>query len=491
MSIEKDPKYQLFFEALNDFCNKNRNNEFKIKNDKVLIIGLQTAVLSFDNKKQYDKIEIPNLKTNLSIDFAKLNCDELIFNQMIAKGISIINSDFNSLKFKCYDNTSVDTFCYFNPDNKNDNSNKITIPININFREIFINDNNNYTWEIEDNKYLKLIALKNVKIHKINKYDCIKTIEIENTNLNFNEFKFNEMKSLKKIGYSNINLSENIDISDMIKLKKLNLYIKDKSKINLENLPALNILNINSHERNNNNDNYLDLNKINSDNLSCLKIKGFKIKNPSILYSYKIEELDISDNSESVKGKLISILLKDKTFNFYSPEKYDFFDYINNYGNNYYFYFFESKINPHANHGYDYYFHDKTNDFFTLMKSTDLMKKLIFNKLDSITKKDLLTIEQKDIKGFKAISYCQTVDALKVILNSKNYTLNETDVSSLNNEILKSYYQKELIKSNLSTELVKKENNRIQKNVYNHLLYDIIRLSYFYKMKKYEYKYRA
>ena len=463
MNIEKDPKYYLFFEALNDFCNKNRNNKFKIKNDTVFIIGLQTAVLSFDNKKQYDKIEIPNLKTNFSIDFFELNCDELIFNKMTATGISIINSDFNSLKFKCYDNTFVDTFCYFNPDNKNNNSNKITIPININFREIFINDNNNYTWEIEDNKYLEYLKLKNVNIHKINKYNCIKAIKIENTNLNFNEFKINEMKSLKKIDYSNINLSENIDISDMKYLKKLNLYIKDKSKINLENLPALKTLNINSH-RNNNNDNYLDLNKINSNNLSCLKIKGFKIKNPSILYSFKIKELDISDNSESVKGKLISILLKDKTFNFYSPEKYDFFDYINNYGNDYSFYFYESKINPHANnHRYDYYYNDKTNDFFTLMKSTDLMIKLISNKLDSITKKDLLTIEQKDIKGFKAISYCQTVDALKVILNSKNYTLNETDVSSLNNEILKSYYQKELIKSNLSTELVKKENNRIQK----------------------------
>lgn len=80
------------------------------------------------------------------------------------------------------------------------------------------------------------------------------------------------------------------------------------------------------------------------------------------------------------------------------------------------------------------------------------MKKLLENKLDKINKNNINKIYQKDEIGMSAISYCHTINALKVILKSKKYTLDGSDVSKLSNKELKCYYQKELIKRNINKE---------------------------------------
>ena len=446
-NIEYDPKYQLFFEILNNKCTPP--STFKIEDDTIFLMNY-SYILVFDKNKQYDKLEIPNLKTHFGIQFYDLNCNEVIFNKIFTEEVVFSNSNFNSLKFECYKDTSIGTFLYFNRNSTTttNNSNQlITIPNNINFRKISIEDNNNHIWKIEDNKYLESINFRNINIDKFNKYNSIKEIRVENTNLDFNQFRFNETKNLEKIIYIDYkNKIEKIDISDMTNLKTLHISVPNKPIINLENLPILNRIDIESYDYNDINDNYLDLGKINSDQLSSLTIKEFKIKNQSILYGPKITTLNISESSsEYIKGELISILLKDKTFNFYSPDKYDLLDYIDNYN-------FDENT---------YYFHT-IHEFFTLVKSTDLMIKLISNDLDSITKEDLLTIDQKDIKGFKAISYCRTIEALKLILEQKNYILNDDDISLLSNEKLKSYYQRELIKLKISTKSIDK-NNKIHK----------------------------
>ena len=430
-NIENDPKYKLFFKVL-----KKKNYDLHIKNDTVFLEGW--CGLDYINISKRNKIEIPNINIKGVLELTNINCNELILNNIKAKILSLNECQCSSLKFNNYNDTLVETF--FCSDFNDDIEGKlITIPSDIHFKNIHIKKSN-HNWNILDNKFLKELNLYKTNIENncdFNRYSCINEIIIDN--ININKFKINNIRTLKKISYTNtIKLSEEIDISNMKNLKDIYIKIDDKSTINLKKLPKLSYIFI----ENSNNDVYIDLNKIKSNNLSDISIIGFQIKDPSILYDPKIKKLNISKNpSYCIKDwpMQILILLKDKTFNFYTPVKKNFFEFMKKPSDK------------------------KINRFLYLMKSTSLMIKLIYNNLNSITQEDLSSINQRDVKGFKAISYCRTIEALKMILNHKDYYLNNDDLDLLSNDTLKSYYQKELIKSNLSTQPVKKENNRIQK----------------------------
>ena len=444
MNIEKDPKYQLFFEVLDE----EHKKYIEIKNNTIFI-NHYNCCLNFDKKKHYSTIEIPNIESSETITIYDANCNELIFNNIKVNELYLCDNNFNSLKFKSHQESFVRYFIYKNYEANTSNRNKlIKIPANINFREISINDNNNNNyWEIEDNKYLNSIEFKYTNIHKINKYDSVNKIEIKNTNLNFDNFGFDEMESLKKIIYTNTKeLSEKINVCGMENLIELSIYIENKSMIELENLSNLHKLVI---ENSKNDYNLVNLDKINSTFLSSLTINGFKIQDTkSIIYDDKIIELDIPNNSkEYIKGESISILLKDKTFNFYSPKKDNILDFIEIKEK----YFDDDSCDNDYDESWYFHITDLIKEFLCLMKSTNLMTKLFYNNLNAITKEDLLTINQEDIKGFKAISYCRTIEALKMILKHKDYHLNNNDITLLSNEKLKSFYQKELIKSNIPT----------------------------------------
>ena len=433
-NIENDRKYKLFFKVL------KKNYDLHIKNDTVFLegwCGLDFVNMSKRNKR--NKLEIPNINIKGTLELTNINCNELILNNIKAEVLFLNKCQCSSLKFNNYNNTLVEAF-FCSDFNDEIEGKLITIPSDIHFKNIDIKKSN-HNWNILDNKFLKRLDLNSTNINNncdFNKYSCINTIIIDN--INIDKFKINNIKTLKKISYTNtIKLSEEIDISNMKNLEEIYIKIDDKSTINLKKLPKLSYIFI----ENSNNDVYIDLNKIKSNNLSDIRIKGYKIKDPSILYDPKIKELNISNNpSYCIKDwpMQILILLKDKTFNFYTPVKKNFFEFIKEPSNK-----------------------KTSRRFLYLMESTSLMIKLIYNNLNSITQEDLSSINQRDIKGFKAISYCRTIEALKIILNHKDYYLNNDDLDLLSNDTLKSYYQKELIKSSLFTQPVKKENNRIQK----------------------------
>ena len=450
-NIEHEPKYQLFFKIF------KKKYDLHIENNTVSING--SCNLDFTDI-QCDKLELPNIHITKELSLVNLNCDELILNNIKATSFTLENITCSSLKFNSYNNTIIEMFSCtdFNEpiSNKlkiqptfvyNNLYNEIIIPSDIHFKRIYI-ENSNHKWKILDNKFLKELNLYKTNIHNFSNYNSINEIFLQRVNIDESKIKFNNIDSLKKITCyldNHENKIEKINISNMKNLEYIDVQ-SNMSSMNLKNLPILNTLNITSI---NDSENYIDLDKINSTNLSSLTIKGFKIKDLSFLHNnFKIEKLDISSNSpDFLKKESIVILLKDKTFNFYTPYKKSFLDVVDC--------------------NYDCEYKRNANNFITLMKSNNLMIKLFYNNLDDITEEDLLLINKEDIKGFKAISYCKTIEALNVILNHKDYHLNNNDLNLLSNETLKSYYQKELIKSKLSTKSTKEEkNNKIIQKKY-------------------------
>lgn len=393
--IKEKLKYQLFFEIL------DKNDIKYIQRKNIVFINQSFCHLDFSNKN-YNRLGIPNINIKGTLILSNINCNELILNKIKASHIHISKSEINELKFNS-SNSSARSFSYFCT---NDKYGLITIPPNIKFDEIKIKSNK--TWEIMNNKYLYHLGLYNVNINKFHKYNSLWSITL--TDIDLNKVNFSGMGSLKNIYYESTKIQDTIKFSNIKSLLELDIKTTQKSNIELENLPKLSYLLINYKQKIKKTNNCIDLGKINSKQLRVLIVSDFTVKNISECSSRVLGLNIYSDSPNFVRGKRISMLLNDNTFDFFLN---------NNDG---------AKINIFS-------FKEMSNinkeklkiisEFLMLRKSTPLMEKLLKNDLKKITDNDLETINQKDLKGATAISYCNTKEAVELISKyKKNKTIN-------------------------------------------------------------------
>lgn len=443
MKIINDPKYKAFFISL-QYELLIKPNSVKIDNNIVYIF--ENITLSFKGNQKLKVLEIPPIinvlgptRSNQTLNIEHANCEKIIFNSIYIHSILMNECDFEDLEFKDLKNSAVSTF-YFDGKNKEQRISKIKqIPKNIGKCSIHIIKSNN-KWDILDNKTLNNLIIKKAKIVKINNYPKLIKMSLYDA-IDIFDINFSELKSIKHIDITNTTKSiisnENAvkitHLGDLIELN-LNDYISG-DKIILEELPNLETLNIICQNTKIKENNYLVLNKINSKKINELKISGYRLEDSSILYSPKINILDIEkdlhpdiihSSSFFVNKKLkIMILSKDKSFNCF----------INNYKTNIYEYILQNKRRIRKD------FNSNIDCFLYLRKSTLLMGKLLKNQLDKITDDDFKFINDTDRYDVNLIHYCITLDSLKKIIKHKDYTMNNIDYQFLQGE-LKSYYEK-------------------------------------------------
>ena len=450
-NIFQDPRYEIFFKILFEW-----KSLFEIKNNTVCFYNGKN-IIDF-SKINYDCVEFPSIKTQGNITIKNLNCNKLIFNDLILRGLTIEDSDFAELEFKKYENTSITYFSYYSRCQETKTSTKI-IPENINIKNIEI-QGDKFKWDILNNSFLQKLSLNKVHLKSINNYNNLDHLILNRVKLS-DYINISNIKKIKVLIYHELldntldnNLFKNLKINDLLYLKDIEIdTIKNIKLTNLPNLEKIILHNIYIDNINK----IIDLNEINSIKINYLSIIDYEyninkygmyltqhtscyseIKIPISLY-YNLKYFYCNDNNKSsciLNGKNIIIFKNSKNMIFFNKKKVDF---INKY--NIYEYISSGE-------------HDLeiVKEFYKLRKSTSLMKKLLENKLDKINKNNINKIYQKDEIGMSAISYCHTINALKVILKSKKYTLDGSDVSKLSNKELKCYYQKELIKRNINRE---------------------------------------
>lgn len=229
----------------------------------------------------------------------------------------------------------------------------------------------------------------------------------------------------------------------MDNLEFIMLNVSKQTSIKLRNIPNLSKLFIKNTTINNKNNyeiesqNILNLNKINSSQLSELSILGFEIKNTPILNDPKLKYICLDNNYPgALKGKYIFMLSNDKELNFFlipRKTKENIFNFLLQ----------EQWILEEKN--------NIINEFLELRESTLLMKNVLMDNLKYIQEDDFKTIHKNDKMGLNALLYCSKLDTLKTILQNKNYVLNKDDMEKLTNKIFKSYYENEFIKQKLRT----------------------------------------
>lgn len=423
MDIIFNPKYQLFFKTLFRqkevselseifFIDKKENNDFNS------IFLKKEVVLDFKAEK-YKCIEIPNIRSNDNLILKNVNCDKLILNGCQLKELIIDHSKFNQLKFNCNKNSNYHFISTFRYNGRNeDNENLITIPPIIFFQTMYIS-NSRKKWRINNNLF-KL----NIK------------------NIPFNRIKIKNKEKVTSITYKN-KLSQKIELANMDNLEFIMLNVSKQTSIKLRNIPNLSKLFIKNTTINNKNNyeiesqNILNLNKINSSQLSELSILGFEIKNTPILNDPKLKYICLDNNYPgALKGKYIFMLSNDKELNFFlipRKTKENIFNFLLQ----------EQWILEEKN--------NIINEFLELRESTLLMKNVLMDNLKYIQEDDFKTIHKNDKMGLNALLYCSKLDTLKTILQNKNYVLNKDDMEKLTNKIFKSYYENEFIKQKLRT----------------------------------------
>lgn len=447
MKLAENKKYSIFLEILSDY-KKKHPDRFYIKENTIFLN--QDISLFFDTRYENDDIEIPDIKgEGVTINLVRLNCNKLIFNAINIEALKIESGKIKKLQFNNPENSIINQFHYKNDlttqeEDKNKKSLILTIPNNIFFKNIYIY-NSGYLWDILDNNYLESLTLSLVHLKNINQYSNLKKIILNrarSSNIeDIENIDFSNMKKLKEIKYFvNTTGIKNININNLPYLEKVKITVScEKSNIFIENLPSLKKIDFDNskyHDPRKALINQVDLKNINSDFLSEVTILGYKIKNLETVYSDRLEFLEVGKNS---------------TKNIICGENIFIFNDINNIKNNFKFSSNTDRKIYNMCEYISYKFKDDDNikEFFKLRHSTQLMRKLFTNELNNITIGDLKTVNEKDKFGLEAISYCRTIDSLKTILKYTDYTINQNDMNKLISEPVISYYQNILIKEEL------------------------------------------
>lgn len=439
INIKNELKYQKFFEHLDRLklpykidkdcviidieSNKNQNDItyiFRGSKDNPEVIHFPN--INFINKYPsfifngcFEKITFNQLNLN-ELLFEDFYCQELCFNEPTKTKIS-------GLKFDNINN--------INYEQNVQHGNIITIPENLNIEKISIK-NPNIIIEIKNNKYINYINIHNKKnMIILGKFENLRHFSFTNFNKNINpNISIESYPNIETIFTYGILTTKKIFFKNLPKLNCIQLSA-NYAPVQIENCPNIKEIDINCKRKDievDICDNILNLKELVLNNCTLKNSNVFKNSN----FNFTGVNLICSDilHYEDNESIIINIIKENKNMNYYYRRDLinmltDEHEYIKN--NN-------KKIN---------------NKLFSLRKSNTLMKKLFQEELNTIKPKDWKLINNKDLCGVKAISYCRTKKSLEYFLCSGYYIKDYNDINFIYSNELKSIFEKHIIKNDI------------------------------------------